>query len=129
MTLRDNLQPLYLTPSLPLSLSLSLYIYPSPSLPLSHKFMNFSSFHEKEKLMYSTVLVMTMLGVALYLCISLVKEHRMATTLDAFEKENNAPFSKELLCAWDNSLTEALDIEEYRGKYDHEFLQVGVRII
>ncbi|KAJ1434367.1 hypothetical protein B484DRAFT_326147, partial [Ochromonadaceae sp. CCMP2298] len=101
--------------------TLSDYISGDGYLPY---FMNFSSFSASERFLYSTVVVVTMMGVALFLCIKLVREHRMAATLDAFDAENLAPFSKELLCAWDNSLVEPIDIDEYRGKHEHTFLQL-----
>jgi hypothetical protein len=101
--------------------TLSGYIQGPGYLP---KFMTFSSFRVKERFIYSAVVVLTMVFITSFLCASIVAEHKNAITMDALDSENSAPFSKEVLCAWDLSLSTAIDIDDLRGKNEHTYLQL-----
>lgn len=101
--------------------TLSGYIQGEGYLP---KFMIFSSFNTKEKFAYSAVVVLTMVFMTIVLCNDIVSEHKNAITLAAMEAENSAPYSKEVLCAWDFALHTKVDIEDLQGKHEHTFLQL-----
>jgi hypothetical protein len=101
--------------------TLSGYIQGTGYLP---KFMEFSSFSTKESFVYSSVVVLTMVFITCFLCYEIVSEHKNAITLEALEAENRAPYSKEILCAWDFALHTKLDVNDLQGKHEHAFLQL-----
>eukprot|EP01032_Pedospumella_encystans_P012745 gene12745-14720_t len=101
--------------------TLSGYVQGAGYLP---RFMTFSSFREPESFVYSAVVVLTMVFITVFLCISIVAEHKNAITRDALDAENRAPFSKEVLCAWDMSLSNSLDIDNLKGTNEHTYLQL-----
>jgi len=91
------------------------------------KFMQYSSFVPAEKFAYSAVVVLTMVFITTLLCIHVVNEHKMLSkqrTLDALEAENRAPYSKEVLCAWDFSMHHKTDISDLQGTIEHVWLQL-----
>jgi hypothetical protein len=101
--------------------TLSGYIQGDGYLP---KFMEYSSFVNKERFTYSAVVVLTMVFITVLLCNQIVAEHKNAITLEALEAENRAPFSKEVLCSWDFAAHSKIDISDLQGKNDHSFLQL-----
>ncbi|KAJ1437470.1 hypothetical protein B484DRAFT_477389 [Ochromonadaceae sp. CCMP2298] len=88
------------------------------------QFMIYSTFDSKERFVYAAVVIVTMFATLFFLSLTMVHEHRRAIAAEAIEAEDLAPFSKEILCAWDNSLATKQDIDECRGKHDHACLQL-----
>jgi hypothetical protein len=78
-------------------------------------FMLYSSFKPSEGYYYTFfILLITFLYTAIILEM-IVREDKIGKNLDAYEKENDAPYAKEILCSWDNSLTSELEVESLKG--------------
>lgn len=85
--------------------------------------MSFSSFSSSEAIYYDVMLVMVSVYSLISIWTKLVEEDRKAKDLGALEQENVTPYSKEILAAWDFSLTTTAEIDDLCGSYSNVYLQ------
>lgn len=78
-------------------------------------FMLYSSFEIKEGIFYTFFILITTFLYTIIVLEMIVREDKIGKELDAYEKENDAPYAKEILCCWDNSLTSELEVENLKG--------------
>ena len=84
-------------------------------------FMEYSSFGLNEKFAY-TANVIIVIAVLVAMCINkLLSEDKLMKRLDLIEKENDFTFSKDVLCGWDHSLTQASEVTDLHGLLNQMF--------
>eukprot|EP01035_Chromulina_nebulosa_P025887 gene25887-33840_t len=86
-------------------------------------FMLYSSFRSGENVLYASMVVISLLIILVFLCYQLVAEDREMKTLEAFESMSDTPFSKNILCAWDCSLTTKLEIDDLKSDLSNRLTQ------
>lgn len=79
-------------------------------------FMVYSSFATSENLEYALMIVIVILITIVLLVTKLVHEDKSKKTIDSFEQLDEKPFSKNVLCSWDFSLSTQIEVSEYKGE-------------
>ena len=86
-------------------------------------FMLYSSFHSDENVLYASMVSIVLLFILIFLCQQLVEEDKQMKTLEAFESLSATPFSKNILCAWDSSLTTKVEIDDFKSDLSNRLIQ------
>ena len=79
-------------------------------------FMLFSSFDESERFNYSLMVVVGMMIMLVNVMLKYIREDRLNKEEKLTEGENyKDSYSKDVLIAWDNSLSSEQEVEDYKG--------------
>jgi hypothetical protein len=86
-------------------------------------FMLYSSFRSGENVLYASMVLLSLLITLIFLCNQLAVEDKEMKTLEAFEAISDTPFSKNILCVWDCSLTTKLEIDDVKSDLTNRLTQ------
>lgn len=87
-------------------------------------FMRYQTFNTTEAVLYSAMVCFVLTFILVVLCYRIVSEDRYIKDVSAVVEDNSSPYSKEVLCAWDFSLTSKLEVDDQCGSLGNNFLQL-----
>lgn len=95
----------------------------TPSSSYIPKFLLYHSYSPSEAVVYTWMVVVCTVILTVTIVEKVLREDRLGKELSAAESEDDHPFSRDVLCAWDLSLVTHVDAENLQGTIGNGLLQ------